>query len=44
MFDENLFHCSVADDILDPNANHNNPNMEDGRQGACKQGPQNGGC
>ena len=32
--DENLFHDLVADDILDPDRNQNNPNMEDGRQGA----------
>ena len=39
-FDENLFQDLVADDILDPNLNINNPNMEDGRQGAGHQEPQ----
>ena len=38
--DENLFHYLVADGIVDPNANHNNPNMEGVRQGAGQQGPQ----
>ena len=33
-FDENLFHGLAADDILDPDINQNNPNMEGGRQGA----------
>ena len=39
-FDENLFQDLVADDILDPNLNINNLNMEGGRQGAYQQGPQ----
>ena len=39
-FDGNLFQDFVADDILDPGINHNNPNMEGGRQGAGQQGPQ----
>ena len=40
VFDENLLHELVADDILDPDLNINNPNMEGDRQGAGKQGPQ----
>ena len=40
MFDVNLFHDLVVDDILDPNANNYNPNMKGGRQGADWQGPQ----
>ena len=39
-FDENLFQDLVDDDILDPNLNINNPNMEGGLQGADQQGPQ----
>ena len=39
-FDENVFHDLVADDILDPKTNHNNSNMEGGRQSAGQQGPQ----
>ena len=39
-FDENLFQEFIADDILDPDLNINNPNMEGGRQGAGQQGPQ----
>ena len=39
-FDENSFHDLVADNILDPDINQNNPNMEGGRQGAGQQGPQ----
>ena len=39
-FDENFFQGLVADDILDPDLNINNPNMEGGRQGAGQQGPQ----
>ena len=39
-FHENQFHDLVADDILDPKANHNNSNMEGSRQGAGQQGPQ----
>ena len=35
-FDENVFQGLVADDILDPDLNINNPNME----GAGHQGPQ----
>ena len=35
-FDENLFQDSVADVILDPDLNINNPNME----GTGHQGPQ----
>ena len=35
-FDENLFQDLVADDILDPHLNINNPTME----GAGHQGPQ----
>ena len=35
-FDENLFQDLVTDDILDPDLNINNPNME----GAGHQGPQ----
>ena len=35
-FDESLFQDSVADDILDPDLNINNLNME----GAGHQGPQ----
>ena len=31
--DENIFHDLVADDILDPPLNINNPNMDGGRQG-----------
>ena len=38
--DENIFHDLVADDILDPNTNLNNLNMEGGRQCASQQGPQ----
>ena len=30
----------VADDILDPDIDQNNPNMEGGRQGAGQQGHQ----
>ena len=39
-FDKNLFQDLVADDILDPNLNIDNPNMEGGRQGRGQQGPQ----
>ena len=39
-FDENLFQDLVADDILDPDLNINNPNMEGDRQGAGHQGSQ----
>ena len=39
-FDENLFQDLVADDILDPDLNIDNPNMEGARQGAGQQGPQ----
>ena len=39
-FDENLFQELVADDILNPYLNFNNPNLEGGRQGAGQQGPQ----
>ena len=39
-FDKNLFQDLVADDILDPDLNIDNPNMEGARQGACQQGPQ----
>ena len=39
-FDENLFHDLVADDILDPNLNLSNPNMQVGKQGAGQQSPQ----
>ena len=39
-FDENLFQDLVADDILDPNLNINNPNMEGGKQGAGQHSPQ----
>ena len=39
-FDENIFHDLIASDILDPNTNLNNPNMEGGRQGKGQQGPQ----
>ena len=39
-FDENIFQDLVADDILDPNLNFNNPNIEGGRQGAGQQGSQ----
>ena len=35
-FDENLFQDLVAGDILDPDINIDNPNMEGGRQGAGK--------
>ena len=38
--DENVFHDLVADDILDPDIDQNNPDMEGGRQGAGQQGPQ----
>ena len=38
-FYENLFHDLVADDILDPDINQNNPNMEGSRQGTGQQGP-----
>ena len=39
-FDENVFHNLLAGDILDPDINKNNPNMEGGRQGAKQQGAQ----
>ena len=39
-FDENVFHDLVADDILNPDINQNNPNIEGGRQGEGQQGPQ----
>ena len=39
-FDENLFQDLVADDILDPDLNIDNPNMQGARQGAGQQGPQ----
>ena len=39
-FDENIFQDLVADDILNPKLNIDNPKMEDGRQGAGQQGPQ----
>ena len=39
-FDENLFHALLADDILDPYINQNNPNMEGGKQCAGQQGQQ----
>ena len=39
-FDENLFQDLVAYDILDPDLNIYNPNMEGVRQGAGQQGPQ----
>ena len=39
-FDENLFQDLAADDILDPDLNINNPNMEGGRQGAGQPGLQ----
>ena len=39
-FDENFFQDLLVDDILDPDLNSNNPNMEGGRQGAGQQGPQ----
>ena len=39
-FDENVFQDLVADDILDPDLNINNPNMEYGRQGAGQKGPK----
>ena len=38
-FDKNLVHVLVAGDI-DPNTNHNNPNMEGSRKSACQHGPQ----
>ena len=40
VFDENIFQDVVAGDILDPELNINNPNMEGGRQSAGQQGPQ----
>ena len=39
-FDENLFQDLLADDILDPDLNIDNPNMEGAIQGAGQQGPQ----
>ena len=36
--DENLFQVLVADDILDPDLDIDNPNMEGVRQGAGQQG------
>ena len=39
-FDENLFQDLLADDILDPDLNINNPNIEGGGQGAGQQCPQ----
>ena len=38
-FGENLFQNLVADDILDPDLNIENPNMEGARQGAGQQSP-----
>ena len=40
VFDDNLFHDLVIDDILDPNLSFSNPNVEGGRHGAVQQGPQ----
>ena len=42
-FDENLFQDLVADDILDPDLNINNPNMESGRQCAGNMNVTNTG-
>ena len=39
-FDENLFQDLVSGDILDPDLNIDNPNMEGARQGVGQQGPQ----
>ena len=39
-FDENLFQDLVADDVLDPDLNIDNPDMDGARQGAGQQGPQ----
>ena len=39
-FDENLFLDLVADDILDPDLNIGNLNIEGGGQGAPQHGPQ----
>ena len=39
-FDEKLCYGLASDDILDPDINQNDPNMEGGRQGAGHQGPQ----
>ena len=36
-FNGNIFHDLVAGDILDPDINQNNPNMEGDRQGAGQQ-------
>ena len=38
--DENIFQDLLADDILDPDLNINNPSMAGGTQGAGQQGPQ----
>ena len=39
-FDQNLFYDLVADDILDPDINKNNPNMKGDRKGSGQQDPQ----
>ena len=39
-FHGDLFQHLVADDILDPDLNIDNPNMDSVRQGAGQQGPQ----
>ena len=39
-FGENLLQDLVADDIVDPDLNIDNSNMEGARQGAGQQGPQ----
>ena len=46
VFDENLFHDLVTDDIIDPCLSNHNPNMEGGRQGPGQHRPttKNGGC
>ena len=40
VFDEILFQDLVADEILDPDLNINNLNMEGGRHGAGQEGPK----